>query len=84
MKGRKLKEVRDGSNGSRTLSKRNRMDGWMDGWNSMYDGDMRFPGFLFSFFVVDVLMFLISAECFSPFFGWHPWRSEVHDVCDYM
>jgi len=44
------------------------MDGWMDGWNSMYDGDMRFPGFLFSFFVVDVLMFLISAECFSPLF----------------
>lgn len=78
MRGRKLKEVRDGSNGSRTLSKRNRMDGW----NSKYDDDMRFPGFFV--FVVDVLMFLISAKCFSPFFGWHPWRSEVHDVCDYM
>lgn len=83
MRGRKLKEVRDGSNGSRTLSKRNRMDGWMVGIVSMTVNRV-FRVFLFSFFVVDVLMFLISAECFSPFFGWHPWRSEVHDVCDYM
>jgi len=35
VRGRKLKEVRDGSNGSRTLSKRNRMDGWMVGIVSM-------------------------------------------------